>query len=153
MEQGHDPRVYVQSLDGTPHAVSPEGLLSRPTVSPDGQRLLVRLDRKLMIVSTSGGAPQTVTTIPEHELPIRWLDNDSVLFTSRKGDQTTISRASLSTGVQTPVRTVSYTNTNLAGFRRAFGLRVTADLKSYAYSYARLLSELYLVDGLATDGR
>jgi hypothetical protein len=28
------------------------------------------------------------------------------------------------------VRTVSYTNQ--AGFRRAFGLRVTADLKSYA---------------------
>jgi hypothetical protein len=49
------------------------------------------------------------------------------------------------------VRTVSYTNQ--AGFRRAFGLRVTADLKSYAYSYARLLSELYLVDELATDGR
>jgi hypothetical protein len=153
MEQGHDPRVYVQSLDGTPHAVSPEGLLSRITVSPDGQRLIVRLDRKLMILSTSGGAPQTVTTIPEHELPIRWLDSDTVLFTSRKGDQTTINRASLSTGAQTPVRTVSYTNTNLAGFRRAFGLRVTADLKSYAYSYARLLSELYLVDGLAAAGR
>jgi len=49
------------------------------------------------------------------------------------------------------VRTVSYTNQ--AGFRRAFGLRVTADLKSYANSYVRLLSELYLVDGLATDGR
>ena len=74
-----------------------------------------------------------------------------MLVTSRKGDQTTISRASLSTGVHTLVRTVSYTNQ--AGFRRAFGLRVTSDLKSYAYSYARLLSELYLVDGLATDGR
>ena len=49
------------------------------------------------------------------------------------------------------VRTVLYTNQ--AGFRRAFGLRVTADLKSYANSYVRLLSELYLVDGLATDGR
>jgi hypothetical protein len=34
MEQGHDPRVYVQSLDGTPHAISPEGLLSRLTISP-----------------------------------------------------------------------------------------------------------------------
>jgi hypothetical protein len=62
-----------------------------------------------------------------------------------------ISRASLSTGAHTLLRTVSYVNQ--AGFRRAFGLRVTPDLKSYGYSYARLLSELYLVDGLATDGR
>ncbi len=151
MEQGHDPRVYVQSLDGTPRAISPEGLISRITVSPDGQRVMFRLDHKLMIVGTGGGAPQIVPTIPGGELPIRWLDNDSVLVTSRTGDQTTISRASLSTGAHTLVRTVSYTNQ--AGFRRAFGLRVTSDLKSYAYSYARLLSELYVVDGLATDGR
>jgi Tol biopolymer transport system component len=151
MEQGHDPRVYVQSLDGAPHAISPEGLISRLTVSPDGQRVMFRLDHKLMIVSTSGGAPQIVVAIPGGELPIRWLDNDSVLVTSRKGDETTISRASLSTGAHTVLRTVSYTNQ--AGFRRAFGLRVTSDLKSYAYSYARLLSELYVVDGLATDSR
>ncbi len=64
MEQGHDPRVYVQSLDGTPHAISPEGLLSRLAVSPDGQRVMVVLDRKLMIVSTSGGAPQMVRDHP-----------------------------------------------------------------------------------------
>ena len=112
---------------------------------------MFRLDHKLMTVSTSGGAPQIVAAIPAGELPIRWLDNDSVLVTSRKGDETTISRASLSTGAHTVLRTVSYTNQ--AGFRRAFGLRVTSDLKSYAYSYARLLSELYVVDGLATDGR
>ena len=103
-----------------------------------------------MIASTSGGPPQMVPTIPGSEWPIRWLDSDSVLVASRKGDQTMISRASLSTGVHTLVRTVLYTNQ--AGFRRAFGLRVTADLKSYAYSYARLLSELYLVDGLG-DGK
>ena len=102
-----------------------------------------------MIVSTSGGAPQIVPTIPGGELPIRWLDSDSVLVTSRKGDETMISRASLSTGVHTLVRTVSYTNQ--AGFRRAFGLRVTSDLK-LSHWYARLLSELYLVDGLASDG-
>ncbi len=62
-----------------------------------------------------------------------------------------ISRASISTGAHTLVRSVSYTSQ--AGVRRSFGLRVTSDLKSYAYSYARLLSELYLVDGLASDGR
>ena len=83
-------------------------------MSPDGQRVIFRLDHKLMIVSTSGGAPQIVPTIPGGELPIRWLDSDSVLVTSRKGDQTTISRASLSTGMHTLVRTVSYTNQ--AGF-------------------------------------
>jgi hypothetical protein len=66
---------------------------------------------------------------------------------SRKGNDTTISQASLSTGVHTPVRTVTYMNQ--AGQRRAFGLQVTQDLKSYAYSYARVLSELYIVDGLA----
>jgi hypothetical protein len=151
MEQGHDPRLYVQSLDGTPRGVSPEGLISRFAVSSDGRRLLAPISGKLMIVSTAGEAPQTVTTIPGNELPVRWLDSDSVVVTSRKGDQTMISRASLSTGAHTLLRTVSYVNQ--AGFRRAFGLRVTPDLKSYGYSYARLLSELYLVDGLATDGR
>jgi eukaryotic-like serine/threonine-protein kinase len=149
MEQGHDPRIYVQSLDGTPRVISPEGLVSRPTVSPDGQRLVVRIDRKIMILSTSGGAPQPVQAIAVNEMPIRWLDGDTILVASRKGDQTILSRVSLSTGAHTPVRDVTYTNQ--AGLRRSFGLRVTPDLKGYAYSYARLLSELYLVDGLSDE--
>jgi eukaryotic-like serine/threonine-protein kinase len=151
MEQGHDPRAYVQMLDGTPEAISPEGLVTRPSVSPDGKRLIVRIDRKAMILTTTGGAPQPVTTIAPDEVPVRWLDSDSILVASRKGDQTLLSRVNLSTGAHTLVRSVTYTNQ--AGLRRSFGLRVTPDLKSYAYSYARLMSELYLVDGLAGDQR
>jgi len=151
MEQGHDPRVYLQSLDGAPKAISPEGLLSRIIVAPDGQQLAVKIDHKLVILNTNGGEPRHVTTIPDNELPIRWLDADTLLVVSRKGDDTTISRASLSRGAHSLVRTVTYNNQ--AGQRRSFGLQLTPDLKSYAYSYARVLSELYIVDGLAADGK
>ena len=76
------------------------------------------LDRKLLMLNTSGGAPQEVPVIPENELPIRWLDNDSVLVASRKDDVTMLSRVSLSTGAQALVRSVLYTNqTNQAGLR------------------------------------
>ena len=51
----------------------------------NGERVIAVLDRKLMIVSTSGGAPQMVPTIPGSEWPIRGLDSDSVLVASRKG--------------------------------------------------------------------
>jgi hypothetical protein len=34
------------------------------------------------------------------------------------------------------------------GLDSTFGLRITPDGKYYAYSYERLLSELYLVNGL-----
>jgi hypothetical protein len=151
MEQGHDPRVYVQSIDAKPRAISPEGLLSRLIVSPDGHHLAARINQKLVILSTNGEEPRTVPTVAGLEFPIRWLDVDTLLVASRKGDDTKISRMNLSTGVHDLVRTVTYTNQ--AGVRRAFGLQVTSDLKSYAYSYARVLSELYLVDGLAADRR
>ena len=61
MEQGHDPRVYVQSLDGTP-APSRPGLLSGSRVSPDGQRVIFRLDHRLAIGARA--VPQIVPTIP-----------------------------------------------------------------------------------------
>jgi hypothetical protein len=147
MEHGHDPRLYVQQIGGAPRAISGEGLLTHAAVSPDGGRVLVGVNRKPMLLNPAGGEPQAVSSIDPAEGPVTWsADSQSVLVWHERDMTTDVFKVNLKTGTRSLWRTLAPADP--AGVVRLFAIRVSADEKSYAYSYARQLGELYVVEGL-----
>jgi hypothetical protein len=79
--------------------------------------------------------------------PLRWSADGRVLFVGHvKGRSTEIYRLELLTGRRTFLKAIGPRDT--AGMLGPPDLRLSADGKSYAYSFYRSLSYLYLVDGL-----
>ncbi len=147
IERGNDPRLYVQKIGGELRAISPPGLAAGVIVSPDGQRVLVTINNKPLMLTVSGGAPQPVPSIEDGEVPVAWSTDGQFVLVARTRDQSrTVSRVNLKTGARVVWKTIA--PADLAGVVRLFGLHISGDEKSYAYSYARELGELYLVEGV-----
>ena len=80
IEHGHDPCLYVLPIGGQPHAISPEGLVSRPVISPDGRQVLIAINDKTVMLKVDGGEPVPVVAIEADESPVGWsADGQSVL--------------------------------------------------------------------------
>jgi Tol biopolymer transport system component len=147
IERGHDPRLYVLPIGGQPHPISPEGLVSRPVVSPDDRRVLISINDKTVSLNVDGGEALPIVAIEAGEAPVAWsADGQSVLVSRDRDLSTRVSKVNLKTGTRTAWKTLA--PTDLAGMERVYGLQISADEKSYAYAYARQLGELYLVAGL-----
>jgi eukaryotic-like serine/threonine-protein kinase len=147
LERGKDPKVYVLKQGSALRPISEAGLLSVPVVSPDGLRALVWLNQKAVILDVNGAAAQAMPGVEPGEVPVAWTsDGQSALVSSERDSATTVTRVNLKTGARTPWKVL--TPADPAGLVRLFNLRVSADGKSYAYSYTRQLGELYVVEGL-----
>jgi Tol biopolymer transport system component len=147
MEAQHDPRIYVQDLSGDPRAISPEGLISGALVSPDGGHIAAVISGKAYLLSTSGGNPQPLMGVAAADVPLGWSADGRFVFV-RTGEDiaANVSRVEVANGTRTPWKTLIPSDP--AGITGVRNVRIRADGRSYAYSYNRLLSELYLVDGL-----
>jgi eukaryotic-like serine/threonine-protein kinase len=146
MEPQHDPRVYIQELPGEPRAISPEGVISGAIVSPEGGRVAAVISGKAYLLTAAGGAPQPLPGVAPNDVPIVWSADGRSIFV-RTGDVAAeVSRVDLTTGVRSLWKTLI--PSDRAGITGVRSIRISPDGGSYAYSYNRLLSELYLVDGL-----
>ena len=147
VEHGTDPRLYIQKTNGELRAISPPGLVSALIVSPDGQRVLMSMDGKALMLSINGGDVVPVKAVEDGEQPVAWSADGQFVLVSRARDQSRIvSRVNLKTGARVVWKTIA--PADLAGVVRLSGLHISNDEKSYAYSYTRELGELYVVDGL-----
>jgi Tol biopolymer transport system component len=147
IEHGSDPRLYVQKIGEGLRAVSPPGVVSGYTVSPDGQRVLASINNKPFMLAVNGGEPQPVASIEDGEMPVRWSADGQFVLVSRTRDQSrNVYRVNLKTGARVMWKTIA--PADLAGVVRLSGFHITSDEKSYAYSYTRELGELYVVEGL-----
>ncbi len=79
------------------------------------------------------------------EVPIRWMDDRHVLVYVLSEVPARIVRVDTFTGQQEPWRTLA--TADGAGIHGFPAVQVSRDGKTYAYSYARFLSDLFLVDG------
>ena len=150
-ERGHGPRLYVQSLDREDaRALTSEGFITAGNpVSPDGS-LIVALGPALagFLVPTDGGEPRSFPGLEPGEIPIRWRD-DRHLYVGR----IVIGNGALKTYIVEPSSGrrelwKEIAPRDPAGLLGTGQLLTTPDGTSYAYSYHRFLSELYVVDGL-----
>jgi len=146
-EQGHRNRIYLRSTDGgKPRAVTPEGY-GGSLVSSDGNWVVASgPDRKTYVYPLNGGEPRVVPGLdPEDTWEQLSLDGRS-LFVHRGGELPAKEvRLDLATGKKESWRIV--TPADPAGVGE-LGILPTRSGEGYLYSYQRILSDLYLVDGV-----
>jgi Tol biopolymer transport system component len=148
-EPGHGVRLYTESLDDAkPRAFSPEGVGAGVVLSPSG-RWVANLgpDRKLYIYPVAGGDPKLVPGVQPTEVPTGWTADEHSLFVLARGEvPAQVYRVDLNTGQRTFWKSMEPADS--AGIDTIGRVMLSADDKSYVYSYVRTLSDLYLVEGL-----
>ena len=147
-EPNHKPRLYVQEIEGgRPEAVLPEGV-TPGVVSPDGKQVVaLGTDHKLVLYSTEGGDARPLPGVERGDTALRW-SNDSRSFYLVRGQTLPgkLYRLNLGVGRLEPLAEIMPPEPDqVSGITN---IQVTPDGKAYAYSYAHVLSTLYLVDGL-----
>ena len=149
-EPGHAARIYLQdSSDGKPAPISPEGIDPLVLVlSPDGQQVVgVGPDEKAYFYAVSGGEPKAVPGVELGEQPIQWSEDAKAIYFYKPGDlPAKVYRLDLSTGHKALWKELMPSDS--AGVSRIGPVLITPDGKSCLYGYHRILSDLYLVEGL-----
>ena len=149
IEAGHGMRLYVESLsDGKPKPITQEGVGASVILSPKGDLVAdVGPDRKICLYSTAGGEPRAVPGTEASEVPTGWSADGRELFVIVRGQiPAQVFRVDIATGKRTLWKALEPADS--AGIDTLGRVLLSADNKSYVYSYVRTLSDLYLVEGL-----
>ena len=147
-EPGHGPRTFVQDIQGgAPRALTPQGTAGS-RVTQDGKYVLARdPKRQEWLYPIAGGEPQRLNLdLTANEIPLRFSPDGKSLLVLTRGIPLKIARADLATGHREPWKELAPADP--AGVQSIVNIRFSADGKSYAYSTLRVLSDLYVVDGL-----
>ncbi len=148
-EAGRRSRIFLQSVDGgDPRPVTPEGVFGRLAILPDGKHFVTRgLDRRLAIYSLDGGAGQPIQGADPGDLPILVSADGSTLYVhAGSGVPAQIASIDLRSGERTIVRRLLPPDPS--GISSILRIVMTPDARSYAYTYVRAISALYLVEGI-----
>lgn len=147
-EPGHAPRSYLLDIQGgTPRPITPEGAVGG-LVTPDGKFLLAfDAQRVRWLYPISGGEPQKFSFVPSpDERILSFFDGGKSLLLRSQSLPVKITRVDLATGRREAFKEI--VPGDPAGVQAIPTLRLSADGKSYAYSVGRILSDLFVVDGL-----
>jgi serine/threonine protein kinase/Tol biopolymer transport system component len=149
-ERGHGFRMYVVDLpDGRPRAITPEGAVTQfNSISPDGRFIAVtEPDQRLKIYPVDKGETRVIANVTPGEVPIRWSNQPEWLFVANPTQiPTKVYRLNIATGQKE--QWLSLSPQDRTGLDSTSSLQMTPDGKSYAYSYERFLSDLYLANHL-----
>ncbi len=149
-EAGRGSRVYVQDLvGGRPRALTPEGYRSfRWTVSADGRSVVATgPDGRFYLYPLEGGEPTALVGLSGLDIPIRWTADGRSLYVYRRGElPARVYQVDVATGHKQLWKELMPVDS--AGVVDIVSVCPTPDGRSYAYSYARILSNLYVVEGL-----
>jgi hypothetical protein len=153
-QQGQPSRGYVQDIDGgPPRAFTPEGAAlgflrwwALP-VSPDGTRVIGRdQDGKPAIYHLNGSTASAIPGVRAEEVPVQWqADGKALLVAHGDGSPWIIERLNLATGRRTPALQIRVGEA--AGLRLSM-FALSRDGRHYVHSYSRLLTDLFVVEGL-----
>ncbi len=161
---GRPKRLFVQELpNGEPRPFTPEGVSIAMTTSPDGRLVAAQAigaDR-FVLYPVDGGEPQPIQGLANGDLPLRFSTGGAGLFVSEGPAGTRsgrgIVRLDLATGRKSPWLGLRPADPASLGPRARMGvigkgiersIDITPDGRSYLYSYSRVVSDLYIVDGL-----
>jgi serine/threonine protein kinase/Tol biopolymer transport system component len=148
-ESGHGLQLFVQDVgDGSVHSVTPDGISAAPRMnpSPDGRFALARgPDGEAALFPVEGGTPIRIQLANEE--PVQWSADGRAVYVFQPGEfPAKVYRVDLATGRREPWRELwPADSTGVLGIGRLF---VSADGKACAFGYQRLLSNLYVVEGL-----
>lgn len=149
-EAGKGLRIYAQDLaSGRMRPVTPEGVGYLLPATPDG-RFQPSTDsegRVSLYPIEGGGEPRPIQGLSPGDSPLRWSRDGHSLFVRRRGDLPVhIERFDVASGRFEPWQQIA--PSDRAGILGISAVFISEDGRTYAYTYHRLLSELYLVEGL-----
>jgi Tol biopolymer transport system component len=145
---GGEPRVVVSSASEMATALEQSVAVAGTTVSPDGRHFFTQqVGGPPAIYSVDGGDAAPIKGLEAGAQPIGWSQDGRSLICRRDvGLASEVSVLEIATGRRALLWRLAMADP--AGASRLGPIVVTADGKSYAYSYYRNISDLYLVDGL-----
>jgi Tol biopolymer transport system component len=146
-ESGKPSRCYAQEISGgSLRPVTPEGT-SNGVVSPDGLRIVCsKQDGTWMIQPVGGGTTNAVPGMALNDYFIRWsADGRSLYVFHAASVPFRFDRLDLASGRRELIREVA--PADRTGLLEGGGAALTDDLKSYAYDYGRMTSQLFVVEG------
>ena len=152
-KDGHAARCYVQDVEGGAiRAVTGDGIVlgrgRRPRISPDGRRFVATgADGRSAVFHLDGGPRTPLPMVDPAEAVIEWTSDGAGLFVHRmEGVPRNVYRVDLQTGARTLWKEIA--PSDRAGVLSNLEILVTPDGRSYATIFFRMLSSLYLVEGL-----
>jgi eukaryotic-like serine/threonine-protein kinase len=149
-EAGHGVRLFLLDLEtGKSRAVTPEGYRLFPkSVSPDAKSAFVLgPDRRFCLYPLEGGEPTPLPALGALDRPAGWGSDSRTVNVQRLAEiPARVSRLDLSTGRIEPWK--QFMPGDAAGVSGIVRICLTPDGASYVYTYTRVLSDLYVVDGL-----
>jgi serine/threonine protein kinase/Tol biopolymer transport system component len=142
-------RMYIQDLNGgAPRPLGPQGVnfRYRGCIYKDGT-LVAALDpdRRAVIYDIATGKATPIPGVLDGDEPIQWIDSKRIIV-GRTEIPERVFTIDLPTGKRTPFRTFSPMDPT--GLIDNAPPNFSVDLKSYIYSYSRITSDLYVLDGL-----
>ncbi|HEY0160810.1 MAG TPA: hypothetical protein VGF28_26225, partial [Thermoanaerobaculia bacterium] len=145
--------LYVlDTLDETVKAVSPPNIWSSGArafaVSPDGLRVAgMTPERTIAVYSLDGSAPVPLPGAQRAEIPIQWSADGAALFVY---DPTSlparVHRVNIADGARELWK--EFAPADPAGVYRIAPMLLTRDGNAYAYNALRMVSDLYVAEGL-----
>ena len=149
-QPGHAPRLFVRGLESAElKPLGEEGVrLSQTAISADGKRVAaVDAKQRLAVLPVEAGAATQACALGDGAAPISFSPDGNSLYAFRPGElPARIVRCDLASGRAEPFRELMPADP--AGVNGIFAALLTADARGYAYGYRRVLSDLYLVEGL-----
>ena len=151
-QPGRSRRLYVQDVEaGSPRAVGPETVnaaLGGVAVSPDGEWVAVASpEQRVLVFPVRGGEARAVPGLEAGEIPIQWTpDGKAIHVFDPDALPAPVYRVDTATGEKQVV--CELMPSDPAGITGIGRVRITPDESAYVYTFSRILSELYLVQGL-----
>jgi len=153
-DDGHGWKMYIQDIPrGAPRALTPAISVKRNhfeghNLSPDGRTFFARdLSERGGRYPLAGGEPRLIPGWLPEDIWVAWaVDGRSVYVYHDDKTSAPLYQLELATGKRELITTLA--PSDVAGVTTIVNARVTADGKTYAYSFSRELSDLFLVDGV-----
>jgi Tol biopolymer transport system component len=146
----HALRLFVQdSYESAPRPITPEGttVSYRTCISPDGKRVAAQdPEGTISVYAVDGGAPARAPGVEPEDIPVMWTVDGKSLLVGRREVPTRVFILDLATGQRKLFRSFSPADTT--GLFSNAPPMFSRDMKAYVYTYQRITSDLYTVDGL-----
>jgi len=143
------PRMYLMALDtGEIKPALPEGVRGK-VVSPDGKYVIASdpSDPADKIYDLAGGPPRPISGLKKGEFVQAWGNPPLPLYVAAsEGSVVNLFRLDPVTGQRRLWRRLMPSDP--AGIRLLADLYIAPEAQAYGYSYYRLLSQLYIAEGL-----
>jgi eukaryotic-like serine/threonine-protein kinase len=142
-------RLYILPVaGGEARPISSAEVLQSGPISPDGLWVAARnSENRVVLFPTSSGDPVAVPGIHPPERAVQWSPDGKFLYIYGRGElPMKVSRVEVASGKRELWR--EFAPSDPAGVVEIQVIELTPDASAFAYTYVRILSELYVAEGL-----